>query len=546
MDNTDEVIGDTGVQESSDESDSDNDGNSLEATIAPGNHTFRWRKSDLPRAANDFDNEFSLPPEPSMSPLDYFTMFCNDDLLNLVVENTNLYSVQTTLKSIDTNIDEIRTFIGMHILMGIIKLPSYRNYWSGSLRYPSIADAMSRNRFESLRRFLHFVDNNSDHDATDKLFKIKPVLASVRNQCVMIEPEEFHSVDEQIIPSKTKYTKIRQYNPKKPRKWGFKNLVRAGSSGFMYDFYIYGGKEPTEENEYSQLQKSAQVVARLCLDLPRQMGHKVFFDNWFTTLDLMLYLKEKGLLAVGTIRGNRVKGCPLLSNKDIEKCDRGELDYRVDTNSGIIIIKWMDNSAVQLASNFVGVEPMDRIERWDKKEQSRVNIPCPQIIKAYNKSMGGVDLADMLIALYRIEVKTKRWYLKVFWHCIDIAKVNAWILYRRHLEQQRLGTKPKPLLAFSLEIADALMHANKTGQTPIRGRPSKRKLSDARPVGRKPVIPLPCNDVRYDGLGHWPIPTSDKKRCRLCQQYCRVYCEKCSIYLCLLQDRNCFKNFHNK
>ena len=40
----------------------------------------------------------------------------------------------------------------------------------------------------------------------------------MRNEYVKVEPEEFHSVDEQIIPSKTKYTKIRQYNPKKTKK----------------------------------------------------------------------------------------------------------------------------------------------------------------------------------------------------------------------------------------------------------------------------------------------------------------------------------------
>ena len=64
------------------------------------------------------------------------------------------------------------------------------------------------------------------------------MIEAVRNECVKVTPEEYHYVDEQIIPSKTKYTKIRQYNPKKTKIWGFKNLFRAGSSGFMYDFFI--------------------------------------------------------------------------------------------------------------------------------------------------------------------------------------------------------------------------------------------------------------------------------------------------------------------
>ena len=64
------------------------------------------------------------------------------------------------------------------------------------------------------------------------------MIEALRNQCVKAEREEYHSVDEQVIPSKIKRSKVRQYNPKKPRKWGFKNLLRAGASGFMYEFYI--------------------------------------------------------------------------------------------------------------------------------------------------------------------------------------------------------------------------------------------------------------------------------------------------------------------
>ena len=81
---------------------------------------------------------------------------------------------------------------------------------------------------------------------------------------------------------------------------------------------------------------------------------------------------------------------------------------------------------------------METIEQWVKKDQARKKIPCHQIAKAYNKSMGGVNLADMLISLYHVGVKTRRWYIKVFWHLVDIAMVNAWILYRRHCKQYGL------------------------------------------------------------------------------------------------------------
>ena len=65
-----------------------------------------------------------------------------------------------------------------------------------------------------------------------------------------------------------------------------------------------------------------------------------------------------------------------------------------------------------------------------RKEKVRKNIPCPKIVQQYNKSMGGVDMADMLLPLHR-QSWAKRWYQKIFWHLIDMAKINAWILQRR-------------------------------------------------------------------------------------------------------------------
>ena len=70
------------------------------------------------------------------------------------------------------------------------------------------------------------------------------------------------------------------------------------------------------------------------------------------------------------------------------------------------MVKWVGNNVVQLVSNFVEIEPMTSIERWCKKENERKDIPCPQNVKQYNKSMGGVDLPDMVIAFYRIPCKT--------------------------------------------------------------------------------------------------------------------------------------------
>ena len=186
-----------------------------------------------------------------------------------------------------------------------------------------------------------------------------------------------------------------------------------------------------------------------------------------------------------------------------------------------------------------------------KARSIRENIQCPRIVLAYNKSMGGVDLADMLLSLYRINVKTKRWYIKVFWHLIDICKVNAWNLYRRHHVQNGFSDdKLLSLRLFSCDLANSLVHANKPAQNNQRGRPSKRhsiELATSNPKSsKKASVPTPCDAIRYDEIGHWPEAVEKRERCRFCQAHTRTKCTKCKLALCLIQERNCFKNFHVK
>ena len=128
--------------------------------------------------------------------------------------------MQKSGTSVNTNKDEIPSFIGIHTLMGIVQLPNYKAYWSRELRFPPVADVMPINRYVKLRQYLHFVDNNAPNNDNDKLFKVRLIITAIRDECVKVEPDEFQAVDEQIIPCKTKRSKIRQYNLKKPKIMG--------------------------------------------------------------------------------------------------------------------------------------------------------------------------------------------------------------------------------------------------------------------------------------------------------------------------------------
>ena len=134
-------------------------------------HIYRWRHRNIPMNNVPFHEDKEDIQELKTN-LEYFKLFWNDELINLLAEQTNLYSTQKTGFSVNTNKDEIEQFLEINITMGIIQLPSYAMYWSQKMRHPPIADEMSLKRYEALRRVLHFVDNaTSDQQTSRKLFK---------------------------------------------------------------------------------------------------------------------------------------------------------------------------------------------------------------------------------------------------------------------------------------------------------------------------------------------------------------------------------------
>jgi len=93
---------------------------------------------------------------------------------------------------------------------------------------------------------------------------------------------------------------------------------------------------------------------------------------------------------------------------------------------------------------------------------------CKKEIKQYNKHMGGVDLLDSLIGRYKIKMKSRKWYMRLFYHLLGITVINAWLLYRRCNINEAVFN----LAYFRINLASILCQ---TGLriTPKRGRPSQ-------------------------------------------------------------------------
>ena len=324
-----------------------------------------WKKKEFFPSAADFTGSLPPPPDEELDSIDYFYLMFGEKSIILLTNQSNLYSVQTTPnKPLNITKHEMKKFIGVLLMTGVYSFPQQRFFWMYDTRVPSISSVMSRDRFLQIKKFLHVVDNpnqpNMNDPSFDRTHKVRPLLDIVKKNFRKIPKEEKLSADEQIIPFKGRSI-MKQYMPQKPNRWGYKMFLLAGAdSGIRYDFIFFTCKHGKLEHGFC-----ANIILQLCETVPHSINHKLYSDNYYTTIQLHVELYKLGIRAVGTIRSNRLRGLIMKDEKELSNEGRGAMDYRVTEVDGVelYVTRWFDNNVVNCLSTLHGCQPIDLVER---------------------------------------------------------------------------------------------------------------------------------------------------------------------------------------
>ncbi|XP_017472568.1 PREDICTED: piggyBac transposable element-derived protein 3-like, partial [Rhagoletis zephyria] len=468
---------------------------------------YNWTKEDLPppiisdMAADPIDLRVN---ENMKSPLDFFECFFDEELIDIIVEETNRYAAQKN-RSQRVNKTEIKAFLGVLILSGYVCVPRRRMFWEreNDSHNVLVAECITRDKFEFILSNIH-VKNNEDLDIADRFSKVRPLFDHLNRKFMENnQMEEMHCVDEAMVPYFGRHG-CKQFLRGKPIRYGYKLWVGSTRLGFVNWFEPYQGASTNISVTYSNYGVGAAVVLEYAETLRKKWRDEkmhIFFDNFFTTIPLMEKLTDMGFQATGTIRENRVSGNPLLDSKVLKKQDRGSFDFAKITDHNIIVVKWNDNNLVCLCSNNSGVNPICNVRRFSRKEGKHIQIQQPHLVRLYNANMGGVDRSDQNIGLYRTSIRGKKWYFPLITHCVDLAIQNAW-----HLHRNNGGVLD--LLKFKRRIATVLLTQNRKPPSTSRGRPSA----------------LVNIDIRYDRLDHLIIIQPKQTRCGECHDRTTTRC----------------------
>lgn len=454
------------------------------------------------------------------TPKDYFDLMFSPNIISDFVQHTNNYARwKMEQKGEEDSVwyeitePEMKAYLGLNIVMGINQVPSYKDYWAKNLFLGNegVKSVMTVRRYEKITEYFHVSDRRSEPARGtrnyDKLYKVRKVIVMAKNNFKNnYRPSGNLAIDEAMIKW-TGRLSFKQYLPAKPIKRGIKVWMRCDSeNAFLTDFDIYLGKG-TANSEHGL---GHDVVTKLTRDLTGKY-FRVFFDNYFTSVQLMQDLLADRIYACGTVRMNR-RGFP----DDLKgrlHLQRGQSMTRQKGNLTASV--WQDKKPVAFLSTLS--DPRAEVPVTRQHGRQELRMTQPHSANEYNKYMNGVDRHDQLRMKYSLGRDSKKAWKNMYFFLVNCAIVNAFILFSASSIRQN-SKKRYTHLDFRMELVHQLI-AGFSG----RKRKAAENVQGVQDAGN------------YQG--HESVHMGTKRRCRVHltkkERKETVFgCKVCNVHLC--------------
>lgn len=223
----------------------------------------KWSKFPPPPTRTRSYNIMSRPPGPigiardAKTALQSFFIFFNEDILNILVESTNVFinTIKTRYQrdrdANTTDIIEMKAFIGILVVIGTCRAGrrNLKDIWDNSkgTGIEMVYTTMSENRFRFLLRGLRFDDvtDRQVRQQVDRLAAVRQLTTIMLQNCIKYySPSGNLTIDEQLVAFKGRCGFV-QYMPNKPAKFGIKIIMVVDVKyPYVYNFEIYAGLQP--------------------------------------------------------------------------------------------------------------------------------------------------------------------------------------------------------------------------------------------------------------------------------------------------------------
>ncbi|KAI4474221.1 hypothetical protein M0804_014960 [Polistes exclamans] len=296
--------------------------------------------------------------------------------------------------------------------------PTVQSYWSTdkSIETPYFKNVMSRGRFISISKNLHFSSTNNPNDP---LSKIREVMEIVKKTFIrMYVPNKNISIDEALMACRSRLHYIQFIRTKRVR-FGIKFYkVCDSQSRYIHNFNIYIGKDKTAtgsagRNVVFNLLKESQLLNK---------GYCLFIDNWYSSPKLFRDLYKRKTNVCGTVRINRKEMSRKLKSHVLQQ---GEAT--IFTTKEMAAIKWKDKKDVVMLTT---MHDLSFVKAGKQNRCTGQKNLKPTAVVDYNKYMGGVDVGDQMLSKFHTVRRCKKAYKKMFFYFIDMMLLNTYVIFK--------------------------------------------------------------------------------------------------------------------
>lgn len=208
------------------------------------------------------------------------------------------------------------------------------------------------------------------------------------------------TIDEQLIPSRGRCG-FRQYMPSKPGKYGLKLFWCCDSkTAYPLAGEVYLGRQPDATASSIANNRTSSLVQRLVQSWING-GRTITTDKYFIGAELAEDLLGVQTTLVGTIRRSR-REIPKELYANRWRSEQSSI-FCFDRQLTLVSYVPKKRRAVILLSSMHHDKAIDD----DQKKK-------PEIVLYYNKTKGGVDRMNQMLATYPCRRKIKRWPMTFF------------------------------------------------------------------------------------------------------------------------------------
>lgn len=386
-------------------------------------------------------------------PIDCFNLFISHEIIQEILTHTNseinrkkiAYSNDKDGSLKDINYDELNALLGIFILTAALK----DNHLSTKLMFDvtfcgeRYRATFSERRFSFLLDCLRFdcKETREVRKEADKLAAIRQIWDVLIENCKKnYKPSSYVTIDEQLIGFRGKCP-FRMYIPSKPNKYGIKVLMICDNgTKYMMNAIPYLGKGSVPKGIVA-----ADYFVDKLTETIKTTNRNVTMDNWFSNVPLAeKMLKEDKLTMVGTIKKNK---------REFPQ-EFTDAKYKERKNGSSLYLFHDDITAVSYKAKKKLVTLISTMHSNSEVNQSTGK---PEIIMTYNSTKGGVDSFDQLCNNMNCGRKTKRWPMAFFYNMINIAGINAYVIYLHNFYRNRESNEmPLSRLQFMLKLHQQL------------------------------------------------------------------------------------------